>query len=55
MASDIEQGQLSLLTPRRELTEIQCVGVAGQSRDAEKAEQRLMLDGAEHAIGASLH
>ncbi len=56
VAGDVEQRQLALLAPGRELAQIQGVGVAGQTGvAAQEAEQRLLLDIAEHAISAALH
>ena len=55
VAGDVEQSELSLLTPRRKLAQIQGIGITGQSRvSAQEAEQRLLLDRAEDAIRATL-
>jgi hypothetical protein len=56
VAGNIEQRQMALLAPRRELAQVQGVGVARQPRvAAQEADQRLLLQGAEHAIRSTLH
>jgi hypothetical protein len=56
VTGDVEQSQLALLAPRRELAQIQRVGVTRETRVAiQEAEQRLLLDIAEHAISTALH
>ena len=55
VAGDVEQRQLTLLAPGCELAQVQRVGVAGETRVAtQEAEQRLLLEIAEHAISTAL-
>jgi hypothetical protein len=56
VTGDVEQGELSVLAPARELTKVQSVGIAGQARvPAEEPDQGPLLDAAEHAVSAALH